>query len=267
MSSKMVDDRVDSCGQVVSADQTYEPLIRRSADENLGEGAGEQATSLVRKSVNKMVACKDRLVAAEASVSLERSESVTATTQRDLAAEDCRKKLMPLRGSITGLFGEDYARALGFKGATPDLPQSVYGLCAEIFARLPKAKAPAITAAGVAIDPVALLQPLVEPTEKLRLALVSSALEQRETDLAQQEKNKALAAYDRAFAVAANLTSTFLEIAGERDLARRVRPSNRRPGNTVEIAGGEGEVDLPADEPAPTVPGEAAPTATDAAVG
>jgi hypothetical protein len=121
--------------------------------------------------------------------------------------------------------------------------------------------APTVSIGEMAVVPAKLVEPLAEPTEALRLALQEVTDEQRESDMAQIAKNQAIAEYDKAFAVAANLMSTLLEMAGERDLARRVRPSNRRPGTTVDVAGGEAESELPADVPAD--PGASAPSAVE----
>ena len=52
----------------------------------------------------------------------------------------------------------------------------------------------------------------------------------------QQTKNRAIEENDRIFSLTATLLSTLLEAAGEKTLARRVRPSTRHPGQTIEAA-------------------------------
>ena len=42
-----------------------------------------------------------------------------------------------------------------------------------------------------------------------------------------------------------------VDYAGNPTMARKVRPSRRRPGNTVGVGAGEADVELPA-EPTPT---------------
>jgi hypothetical protein len=68
---------------------------------------------------------------------------------------------------------------------------------------------------------------------KARAAL---ATELRESEATQTAKDKAIVAYDRTFSRVATLAGALLEIAGESELAKRVRPSTRRPGRTVEDA-------------------------------
>jgi hypothetical protein len=42
--------------------------------------------------------------------------------------------------------------------------------------------------------------------------------------------------YDLTFSTTANLLSNMLKAAGEAELAKRVRPSSRKPGQTIEDA-------------------------------
>jgi hypothetical protein len=47
------------------------------------------------------------------------------------------------------------------------------------------------------------------------------------------KKQRTMAEYDRTFSTTANLVSHLLRTAGEIELARRVRPSTRKPGQTI----------------------------------
>ena len=58
--------------------------------------------------------------------------------------------------------------------------------------------------------------------------------EGREAEITQASKDKAIAAYDTAFALTAGLLEVFLRFAGEPTLADKVRPSTRRPGTTAD---------------------------------
>ena len=48
------------------------------------------------------------------------------------------------------------------------------------------------------------------------------------------KKNQAVEEYDRVFTGVATSLSGLFTLAGERELAEKVRPSTRRPGQTVE---------------------------------
>ena len=67
-------------------------------------------------------------------------------------------------------------------------------------------------------------------------AITATADEERQAHTTLVKKNEAIAEYDNTFSCNANLVSVLLEGAGEKDLARRGRPSTRRRGQTVEDA-------------------------------
>ena len=56
----------------------------------------------------------------------------------------------------------------------------------------------------------------------------------RDADQTLVDKREAMGRYDRTFSTTANLISHMLRAAGEVELATRVRPSTRKPGQTVE---------------------------------
>ncbi|MCP4677835.1 MAG: hypothetical protein GY854_20415 [Deltaproteobacteria bacterium] len=92
---------------------------------------------------------------------------------------------------------------------------------------------------------------LGEETGPAAAVLLDRALEQLETDthaMLQAESDHlkdieievndlafhdALRQYDRTFSVVARLASTLLEVVGETDIARKVGPSEQRPGLTA----------------------------------
>ena len=63
------------------------------------------------------------------------------------------------------------------------------------------------------------------------------AKEVREAQATLDEKNQALAAYDELFGGGATAMTGLLRMAGKADLAAKVKPSTRRPGQTVSDAG------------------------------
>ena len=71
-----------------------------------------------------------------------------------------------------------------------------------------------------------------------------TADEEKEANTTLNAKNKAIEAFDTTFSYAADMISTMLRAAGEKELAKKVRPSGRRTGQTAEIAeGAEGAED------------------------
>ncbi|MEM9463383.1 MAG: hypothetical protein AAGF11_55085 [Myxococcota bacterium] len=80
------------------------------------------------------------------------------------------------------------------------------------------------------------MQQLSQHTVALSSALADVAREVREAEATLVAKNRALDEYDRTFGDVATLVSALLRIGGEVELAARVKPSTRRPGQTLEVA-------------------------------
>lgn len=76
-------------------------------------------------------------------------------------------------------------------------------------------------------------------------ALDDVAREAREGEATLVKKRAAMSAFDTAFSGTASLLSALLTVAGTKELASRVRPSARRPGQA------EGAEEDTGDEPKP----------------
>ena len=74
-------------------------------------------------------------------------------------------------------------------------------------------------------------------------------------------KQRAFEEYDQTFLQVATYVSAMLAIGGEKELARRVRPSSRRPGQTDEVATSDGVANLPPAVATATVPAAVSATA------
>jgi len=85
--------------------------------------------------------------------------------------------------------------------------------------------------------------------KKLEGAIKDVAREVREAQATLDAKSTAMAAYDEAFGGVAAVLMGLLRLSGKPDLAAKVRPSPRRPGQTAADAG-----DDPPPAPAPADP-------------
>ena len=63
------------------------------------------------------------------------------------------------------------------------------------------------------------------------------AREVNEAQATLDEKNRAMASYDELFASGATTVTGLLRMSGKADLAAKVKPSTRRPGQTASDAG------------------------------
>ncbi len=134
----------------------------------------------------------------------------------------------------------DAARSSGARASRPRVSAALSSQ------KLPKSRVRGATFR--AEDWVERLDDRITPLEK---AIDVVAREVREAEGTQATKNRALEAYDETFRKVATLLSATLSIAGEDELASRVRPTARRPGRTAGSEADSGEE--PANPVAPAL--------------
>jgi hypothetical protein len=110
----------------------------------------------------------------------------------------------------------------------------------EVAERLQSASLGASRIAGASLDVAVVAQALNQQRQVLRERLADVAREVREAQVSQVAKQAALDDYDRAFTGIATVFQGLFALVGKDELAARVRPSQRRPGQT-EDAGEEAE--------------------------
>ena len=240
MPSKMVTDRQKSAESVRAALNTHSGAMARGVAETLGDPAlVPSVEKIVATSAARLATVTGAMVQADDQNLRERGEDVTAREAFDARVGELRADLVGLRGAVASVLGEGAVRTLGFAGNTPEDGVALERLALTVVENLGKLAAPTYAVPGFSFDPApwkSRLQAHVGPVGKARAAL---AAEVRESEATQTAKDKTVAEYDRTFSRIATLASAMLEIAGESELARRVRPSSRRPGRTV----ADGDVD------------------------
>ncbi len=119
-------------------------------------------------------------------------------------------------------------------GATPRDPVALERFAGEVVQNLGTVTWPKPRFAGAGLDARAVQQDLSGAREALQGALTQVASEEREAQGTLAKKNQAIEEYDRVFTgVAMSLAGLFTPVDGQ-ELAERVRPSARRPSQTVE---------------------------------
>ncbi|HCF56968.1 MAG TPA: hypothetical protein DFS52_03100, partial [Myxococcales bacterium] len=142
-----------------------------------------------------------------------------------------------LRETVGFIYGDGAQRDLGLEARPPVDPTALHSLGKMVLERMSNWTPPATSRIeGYTFDKAGWTTKLTGQLEPLGSALTSLAREKRESETTQQTKNRAIEENDRIFSLTATLLSTLLEAAGEKTLARRVRPSTRHPGQTIEAA-------------------------------
>ncbi len=241
MASKATVQRQKSSEKVAAAGRTHQALIVTALSSRYGETVGAAAGVLAQAVTLDMEVKTAEMVRCDDAHEAELRDDPVIRGERDEAAAALHDTLTTTRSQLGTVGGEAYVSALGFSGKTPSDPVEVLRLGRIVTDNLAAVPAPASLIPGYTLDPNpwrASLLPLVENLDGLT---ARTAVEEREAEASLTAKYAAIEAYDQSFSTAANLVGALLAAAGETELARRVRPSTRRPGRTSEEAPAEGE--------------------------
>jgi hypothetical protein len=195
------------------------------------------------------------------------ARNIAPRRRRDEAATTLREVLLRVRGACESLFHAGaVAELFGLRGELAADPAQLHRQGEEVYTALRSSNLtlPDTRLRGLVVDPAALADELQPSLEALGAALEEVAHYQRLSEVALAKKNRAITEYDAAFAAVANLFSALLGAGEMQELARRVRPSNRRRGRTIDDPD---EPQPPEESEEPEVPSPPAVSAPEAPTG
>jgi hypothetical protein len=238
MPSKLVTDRQKSARAVAAAASTHGATVgealRGLLAPHLQDGEQMPDAGLLCLLVGRLLLSQnEKLVAADGAHEAELSDDTAPREAREQAAFRVRQVLVDLRATVAAVHGSAGLKQLGLTGATPVDPSVLAVEGATVLKNLEDTtlSLPA-PRRGTSLDRQAFADELREHLLPLQSALAAVAREAREAETTLAAKQAAMVANDRAFSLgAAWLTATF-SLAGREDLATRVRPSVRQPGQT-----------------------------------
>ena len=249
MPSKQVNDRHKSGLLVLASLVENKPLLT----QKLAEWPGfppEVVAAILDVLGGKLEIADGTMVSADRANLVELDDDAPFRKQRDEWGVKAREVLCDLRETLGFVYGDKAKRDLGLEALPSSDPSVIHSLGGDVLERMSKWTPPATSRLeSYTFDKESWTTKLTGPIEPLGTALSSVAREKRESDTTQLAKNQAIADNDRIFSLTATLLSTLLEAAGNKELARRVRPSTRHPGQTIEAAA-DAESTTPADPPA-----------------
>lgn len=232
MASKLVTDRQRSAEAVAAIGDAQGETLTAAVAASLARGrrdVGTDLDALLEMLTGRLLAARDAMVAADATHEKGLSDDPAARAAHGEAAANLYGDLVDLRDITSGSYGPELASAL-FGGPTPRDPVVLQRFGHEVAEQLLVTAFPAARQAGVSLDRAAAANMLREKSMLLATQLEAVAREEREAQVTLVEKNRAIDAYDRVFqGVSTVLTGLFI-LAGQDELAERVRPSARRPG-------------------------------------
>jgi len=174
---------------------------------------------------------------------------------REETAAALSRDYVAVRAIFSQAFGPESALAIGFEDNVAREPAALELQVDRLIANLgnPELVLPEPRVGGVALSPPANVETFRPNLDKLKEAREALDREHQKADRTVLTKNQAVENYDREFVMLSRCLEAAFALAGESGLARRVRPSARRPGRRLEV-----ENDPEPDETGPS-PGEPAP--------
>lgn len=255
MASIQVVNRQKSATSVAAAGETHAERVGTAVDKQLasclaeGETVGPTA-QLIRVTARRLARLADTMVKADEAHQNELADDDGFRAKRDEAAAKLYSHLVDQREWMGGLFGTGALKSLGFSSPTPQDPVMLERFAGEVVTRqsgtLPPAKRKDVK--WSAAESNAEINGL---RTELNTQIANVAREVREAQGTKLNRDAAVTAYDEAFGRTANLFVALFRFAGDEELATRVRPSSRRPGQTEENVEGEGSAPVEGGEPKP----------------
>jgi hypothetical protein len=177
------------------------------------------------------VASKDRLHA------IELTDDTEPREERELARGLLRASVIGIRDTLEGAYGVGTATTYGLSGETPtDADTLLQSATAteELLRTRTLVNAP--LQPGVSIDLKAMAAGLKLRIDALAEPLGDVRREEREAQLTRNDRNEALSGWNEKYQGIADALTGLFELAGQRALADRVRPTARRRAGLPEEA-------------------------------
>ncbi len=240
MTSKHVTDRENSTRAVAAAADTHADDLARHIAEALSSYLAKGETlpdvALFARLVGRWLhRTTERLVQADRAHQDALGDDAAPRDARDAATERVRASLMDLRAALESAYGPSALALLHVQEATPSDPAVLVTRGRAVVEALSndKVRLPVPRRAGLRIDRRAFVDDLARHLPELEKALKAVSREARDAEATLRAKQAAMDASDRVFTRGAAWLSATFALAGMEDLAAKLRPSGRKPGQTA----------------------------------
>lgn len=252
MPSKQVTDRQKSARAVAATAETHAQQaasqIQQLLAPYLQSGENFPDLSVFLRLVGRHVASENELlVNADIAHERELSDDAAPRQARDDTAEKVREILLDLRSSVEATYGPPGLHTVGLADAVPVDPSVIAatGRAALVALKDTANAFPIPRHTRLALDRKAFVDDLEAALPPLEVALAAVAKEAREAEVTLSEKRRAMDSNDRAFRRGASTLSVLFALGGLEDAASKVRPSGRKPGQTLDAEEPEASAEAP----------------------
>jgi hypothetical protein len=248
MRQKGIRDRRKSGKFVESSVLTDGPVAAAVLDEMFTADLQDGETlpgflTMFRLLQRKLAAAREELAVATTRHLREVDNDLGLRQRRDALMGRLTSTVSRFRNALNSIFGPGSGIVLaGLEGETAREPEALLAQIELIFDRLeaPEATIGPPELPGFSLTPAAFVAALGPDYAELKTLVDGLNDENRKSNHTLIAKNEAAERYDRLFAPIAGALQAFYVLAGMDELARRVKPSTRRPGRTQEVEDAEG---------------------------
>ncbi len=173
----------------------------------------------------------------------EAADDLPPRLARDESTTALRGSLLDLKGALDSM-GAPVIKRFGLQGTIAEKPSEVLTIGKYVLANLENKTLEWPVRRGVSVDRAVYVQDIRGHVEALEAALKAVTTEAKELDATKVVKDGDLNFHDKTFGLTAGVSWELFKLAGQLELAERIKPSTRRPGQT--------EVDPPKEKPEPT---------------
>ncbi len=237
---KAVTDRAQSCRAVKWAIDTFGTVmvenLGESFDPLLDEGQVTPFATQLELFKKKLNLELDQVVTTDREYRDQKAQEAISRTWRDQQVESVNTGVIGLRQAFTGIYSENKLAEFGFARRTPSRTGELEEQTSHLVKRLsdPELDLTGSRFGDFKLDAPFLAQELVGSVDSLQLATDDLAREERKTEALKLAKDEALERYNKSFLWIARTVESLCRLAGLDEVAKRVRPSQRRPGVTAE---------------------------------
>ena len=227
--------RTRSADAVIAAANTHATTVETALAKQMGANAGGAARTLMTAGATALGGATDKLHSAEAAHAVELADDHPVRKERDDAVVEVRTIMVGLRRTLDAVAPQSYIQAIGLTGGAPEDPTLLQRQAALVANGLAREPVPPSQLPSYTFPAAATADQLRIAADRLQKALFAIARESKENQESLARRDQAAAEFDTVFRAVANLTGTLLAASGQDELARRVRPSARRSGQTAEV--------------------------------
>lgn len=262
---KSVSGRVRSCHDVLGAIETFGDQMSGTLGEDfapfLPEGQVMPFQATLELFAGRLSASSQRMVETDRAYRDQRTRETLFRGRRDDAASEVNDDVVGLRKAFGGIYREEKLAEVGFARRTPQSPGELLEQATHLATRL---QDPTLDLTGsrfgdLQLEAAKLAAKLVASVASLEQASTALSRQERRTEARKLAKDEALEAHNSGFLWIARTVESLCRLAGLDEVAKRIRPSTRRPG-LIERQAEPGEGGEAGSEEQTSPSGEATPT-------